>query len=190
MALRISSRAWRLTTYGIVGAGAAFLLASVILTSYINTISPDGILIHHSAVPPIPGKEIDAELLDGIFRNRGYNDFYWGQIYHIAYHYVITPDGAVLKTRPEHLRAPEPAQHNSYIGICLIGNFSSADNPDGTRGLTSPTNAQMNSLVALTHALQARYRIPTTRVKLHGEVAHTACPGDRFPASNFRARLQ
>src|SRR5437016_681095 len=109
------------------------LIASILafsVPSFVNTIGPGGIIIHHSAVPPFPdGRPIDAKLIDEIHRERGYNAFYWGRFYHIGYHYVILPDGTVQQGRPEHCRGAHAQGYNSYIGICLVGDFSSKDNP-------------------------------------------------------------
>ncbi len=165
------------------------LLAAVVglcVVSYHNTISPRGIIIHHSAVPPRPGEVQDARLLEGIHARRGYGIFYWGRIYHIGYHYVILPDGTIQAGRPEHCQGAHARGYNTYIGVCLIGDFSSADNPRGEMGLTAPTDAQLESLAKLARELRGRYGFPPENIRRHNEVSpDTECPGDRlvFPGS-------
>jgi len=140
-------------------------------------------VVHHAAIPPLPdGRPVDAALIDEIHRARGYGAFYWGRFYHIGYHYLILPDGTVQQGRPEHCRGAHAVGYNSYIGICLVGDFSSADNPNGARGLTEPTEAQMRALIELCRNLQEKYQIPASSVVRHSDVnPNTACPGDRLP---------
>jgi hypothetical protein len=171
---------------------ALALGAAVFVTESIgNTITPTGIVIHHSAVPPPPnGRPVDARLLDEIHRARGYGAFYWGRFYHIGYHYVILPDGTIEHGRPERCLGSHARGYNSYIGICLVGDFSSRSNPHGERGPTEPSEAQMRALVGLIDDLSKRYRIPLDRVVQHKDVTSTTeCPGDRFPFGAFLNRL-
>src|SRR5437879_1331828 len=84
-----------------------FLLATLVIVwaiSASNTITPQGIVIHHSSVMPkvIPlgphasGRTpADPEAWDELHRIRGFNVFYWGHFYHLGYHYMIFPDGTV-----------------------------------------------------------------------------------------------
>jgi N-acetyl-anhydromuramyl-L-alanine amidase AmpD len=69
------------------------------------------------------------------------------------------------------------------IGICLVGNFNK----------TSPTSRQMQALVKLVRFLQARYKIPTSRIYGHGTTPGarvTDCPGKRFPMSTLKSMLE
>jgi N-acetylmuramoyl-L-alanine amidase len=160
--------------------------------SFVNTIRPAGIVIHHSAIRLLPdGRTIDAKLIDEIHRERGYGAFYWGHIYHIGYHYIILPDGTVQQGRPEHCEGAHTAGYNSFIGICLVGDFSSADNPNGERGPTDPTKAQMRSLTELCRNLRQKYQFPLTAVVRHSDVnPNTVCPGERFPLEALLKTLQ
>jgi hypothetical protein len=166
--------------------------AGVGVVSYRNTITPSGIVIHHSALPPLlNGVSPNARLIDEIHRRRGFNIFYWGRFYHIGYHYIILPDGTVQQGRPEHCQGAHTVGYNSYIGICLIGNFSTGDNPNGERGPLEPTAAQMRALIDLTARLRARYAIPLDNVIRHHDVnPDTECPGDRFPFAQFVEQLR
>jgi N-acetylmuramoyl-L-alanine amidase len=157
-----------------------------------NSSRPAGIIIHHAAIPPRPdGRPIDAKLIDEIHSARGYSAFYWGHFYHIGYHYLILPDGTVQPGRPEHCKGAHAPGYNSYIGICLVGDFSSKDNPNGERGLTKPTEAQMQALIELSRNLRQKYQIPANAVLRHHDVSpNTECPGDRFPFETFMKSIQ
>ena len=164
--------------------------AVVSFVSYRNTITPRGIVIHHSAVTTTSdGRPLDVPALAEYHRQRGFGAFYWGRTYHVGYHYIIFPDGRIEPGRPERCQGAHTAGHNSDLGICLIGNFSPTDNPAGERGLAAPTDAQMAALAELCRRLQARYDIPPGNVRRHRDVmSGTECPGDRFPFEKFTSQ--
>ena len=109
----------------------------------------------------------------------------------MAYHFVIgngrgSTDGVieagsrwVLQQQGGHLHSLE--RNEESLGICLVGNFN----------IKSPTPRQMESLVALTRYLQARFSIPRGRVIGHRDSRgeRTECPGRNFSMSAFRRRL-
>src|SRR5437660_10705392 len=84
------------------------LLATVVIVWAIsdsNTITPQGIVIHHSSVMPtvIPlgphasGRTpADTESWDDLHRITGSTGFYCGPCHHLGYHYMIFPDGTVM----------------------------------------------------------------------------------------------
>ena len=175
-----------------VPAIAVLVLVTLFFTlSYLNSITPAGIIIHHSAiVSGLDGVSIDAAAIDRTHKRRGFEIFYWGRFYHIGYHYVILPDGTLQKGRPELLQGAHAEGYNSYIGICLIGNFSSADNPLGRRGLSAPTEQQIATLVELTRKLQQKYGFSQQQVLRHSDVnPKSECPGNQFPFEDFRERI-
>jgi N-acetylmuramoyl-L-alanine amidase len=180
----------RILLYGPAIAVVA-LVTPFFTVSYLNSITPAGIIIHHSAVAPrLDGTPVDATMIDRSHKRRGYEIFYWGKLYHIGYHYVILPDGTVQQGRPELLQGSHTKGYNSYIGICLIGNFSSADNADGKRGLSAPTESQINGLIELSRSLQKRYGFSRMQILRHSDVnPKSDCPGDRFPFGEFQKRL-
>src|SRR5215207_5216822 len=144
----------RILLYGLPIA-VVTLVTLFFAISYLNSITPAGIIIHHSAIaPPLDGTPVDAATIDRIHKRRGYEIFYWGRVYHIGYHYVILPDGTVQQGRPEHCEGAHTLGHNTYLGICLIGDFSTTHNPDGERGLRRPTAAQMRALLELSGRLR------------------------------------
>lgn len=169
----------------------ALYCGAVAVASYLNTIAPQGIIIHHSAIPfPDDRDFLDVNVIDAIHRKRGYSIFYWQRRYHIGYHYLILPNGAVMPGRPERCKGAHALGFNSYIGICLVGNFSSLYKESNNCGPDTPTNPQIEALVSLCSDLSRRHQFSITNVKLHRDVsAKTECPGDKFPAETFLSRL-
>ena len=164
------------------------LIAAIVLSCH-NSITPVGIIIHHSALPTRRNQPADANLLDEIHRVRGYSAFYWGKTYHIGYHYVILPDGTVERGRPEHCRGAHAQGYNSYIGICLVGNFSEASGP-GPDEVLEPTPAQLNALESLCEQLQDKYHFSNENILRHSDVnSKTECPGARLPFQKLIKRL-
>lgn len=166
---------------------------------YRNVISdwlqqkPPGIIIHHSASPQrVDGHIIDAKALDRWHARRGFLMWYKGNAYHIGYHFVVLPDGRVQAGRPVGCRGAHThgkSIYNRHIGICLVGNFSSQENPHGEQGPVRPTRAQMSALTDLCERLMDEYRIDPARVKRHRDFNQTACPGDRFPYDRLMTEL-
>lgn len=161
------------------------------VTAYFNSITPIGIIVHHSstltAAQPLPRGVGDV---DQFHAQRGFDILCEGQRYHVAYHYLILPDGRIQAGRPERCEGAHSSGYNSYLGISMVGDFSSHENPRGQRGNTRPTKQQMAALVSLSRRLMARYHIPVNRVLRHSDVARTECPGDRFPFRLYLSELQ
>ena len=69
------------------------------------------------------------------------------------------------------------------IGICLVGDFTKS----------VPTYRQMDSLAKLVRFLQARYKIPKSRIYGHrttpGYNNGTKCPGKYFPMAKLKKML-
>jgi N-acetylmuramoyl-L-alanine amidase len=183
-----------LSTRTVIGFLAALIVVALQIfvwaVSASNTIQPVGIIIHHSGlIPPIVHLgamtrnrlPMDLESWDAFHQRRGFRAFYWGRFYHIGYHYGIFPDGRVEQGRPEHCIGSHAHGFNNYIGIAVIGDFSSKDNPKGEKSPTLPTQEQVQALVELCRRLQSRYGIPIDHILRHQDVARTECPGDRFP---------
>ena len=150
--------------------------------SFFNTIIPTGIVLHHTAVIPgqdtVPQKEKD---IDEYHRERGFEILCSGRVYHVAYHYLVMSNGTVKAGRPERCEGAHATGYNSYLGISVVGDFSSEDNPSGDKGPIRPSARQMASLARLCRRLRRRYEISLRRIVRHSDVANTQCPGDRFP---------
>jgi N-acetylmuramoyl-L-alanine amidase len=164
-------------------------LSSVV--SFFNTITATGIVIHHTAVIPgentAPRSEHD---IDEYHQARGFEILCFGRVYHVAYHYLIMPDGKVKPGRPERCEGAHAKGYNSYLGISVVGDFSSEDNPTGKKGPTRPTAKQIASLIQLCRRLKDRYNIPLQRIVRHSDISSTRCPGDRFPFRSVLDQLQ
>lgn len=165
-------------------------LSSVV--SFFNTIMPTGIVIHHTAIIPgenaLPRNERDV---DKFHQARGFEiTCSAGHIYHVAYHYLILRNGHVQAGRPERCEGAHAEGYNSYLGIAVVGDFSSEDNPTGQKGPTKPSEKQMDSLVRLCLRLMDRYNIPLQHIVRHSDISSTKCPGDRFPFTSFLRQLQ
>ena len=164
-------------------------LSSVV--SFFNTITPTGIVIHHTALLPgkttVPRKKRE---IDKYHQQRGFEILCFGHVYHVAYHYLIMPDGKVKTGRPERCEGAHATGYNSYLGISLVGDFSSQDNPTGKKGPTTPSPKQIASLVQLCQRLQDRYHIPLQHIIRHSDISSTRCPGDRFPFRSVLDQLE
>ena len=159
--------------------------------SFFNMITPLGIIIHHSATLPGTSRVPTSEReVDQFHRSRGFAVACNGRIYHVAYQYFILPNGRIDPGRPENCQGAHAREYNAYLGISLAGDFSSADNPHGRKGLQRPTAAQMHAVEDLSRKIMERYHIPIERVLRHSDVSKTHCPGDRFPFSDFKERLK
>jgi lipid-binding SYLF domain-containing protein len=161
------------------------------LISFFNAITPTGIIIHHSGVIPTTKQMPTSEAeVDHFHEERGFETICFGQIYHVAYHFLILPDGKIQAGRPERCQGAHAPGYNSYLGISLVGDFSSIDNPRGAKGIKRPTAMQMKSLLVLSRRLRWQYDIPLQRILRHSDVTATLCPGDRFPFTALLQRLE
>ena len=160
------------------------------LRSFVNTIVPTGIVIHHTAL--IASEELPkgAKDVDEYHQQRGFEIYCFGQVYHIAYHYLILPNGTIKHGRPERCEGAHARGYNSYLGISVIGDFSSRDNPTGKKGPERPTPKQLQAVVELCRMLRQTYKIPLQHVVRHSDIASTDCPGDQFPFNQVLRRLE
>ena len=145
---------------------------------------PEGIILHDSDTPAsFHGAPFNAAMLEKIHAqdHPGWATEFEGKTYHIAYHYIILPNGRVEQGRPEHCIGTHARKFNHWLGICLIGAFSTSRHTFPMR----PTPPQMTSLVNLCVDIMNRYHIPLDRVKRHRDVNDTYCPGDRIPFETF-----
>jgi N-acetylmuramoyl-L-alanine amidase len=142
----------------------------------------EGIVVHHAAIA-----KGNAATIDRLHKQRGWEG--------LGYDFVISngiggPDGATevgwrWKEQREGAHTRVTGDYTNYwnertIGICLIGNFEN----------TKPTDAQYESLAKLVKFLQARYSIPTSKIKGHGDVDATRCPGRNFSMWKLKTLLK
>lgn len=169
-----------------------------------------GIAVHHSATAdhttgvPIGNAH---SFFDYHVNTRG-----WA---HGGYNYVITGDGTIeyaLDEKiaayhagfkdPDNTLALEYGQYwnNHYLAICLSGWFADNRSYRDANGYvhpipndyTVPTEAQLESLLALIQHLRQKYGIPVEKVQAHRELLgnSTACPGQNLNPVDLRAKLR
>src|SRR5436309_1286206 len=144
------------------------------LTSFFNTIIPTGIVVHHTAVLPDEGAPPRNEKeVDKYHATKGFEINCFGHVYHIAYHYLILTSGRIQKGRPERCEGAHAKNYNSYLGISVVGDFDSRDNPKCEKGPTQPNLKQMAALVRICRQLMLRYHIPVSRVRRHRVASHS-----------------
>jgi hypothetical protein len=161
------------------------------VTSFFNTIMPSGIVIHHTAVLPdqdVPPR--NERQIDKYHATRGFEIICFGHVYHVAYHYLILTNGRIQTGRPDRCEGAHAKGYNSYVGISVVGDFDSRDNPKGEKGPEKPNEKQIASLVRLCQRLIVRYHIRVDHIVRHSDTAATKCPGDRFPFSALLKQLQ
>ncbi|MFH5802990.1 N-acetylmuramoyl-L-alanine amidase [Alienimonas sp. DA493] len=128
------------------------------------------IVVHHTAT--------EAGSVEAIHRaHRRRRDAAGNPWRGIGYHFLIgngdgMSDGAVEPTfrwrdQLAGAHAGRRAENERGVGVCLVGDFESAD----------PTPAQRNAARRLIAFLRDRYDIPADRVLPHDAVSATACPG-------------
>jgi hypothetical protein len=169
-----------------------------------------GIAVHHSATAD---RTTGAPLGNAhSFFDYHVNQRGWA---HGGYNYVITADGAIEYALDEKIAAyhagfadPDNSEgleqgqywNNHYLAVCLAGWFSQnrtyRDNAGHTQPIpnnyTSPTAAQMQSLLALLQQLRHKYEVPIENVRGHRELPGnvTTCPGLTLDPGQIRAALR
>lgn len=141
----------------------------------VESMKHEYIIIHHSAT-----SQGGVESFRRSHKAKGWRD--------VGYHYVIgngtqSGDGEIEKGRSENevgAHCPEQNMNSRSIGICLVGNFQEQ----------KPTAKQMQSLEKLCRELMQKYCIPYDRVKGHGEIMTTNCPGKNFSMEELRNILK
>lgn len=132
------------------------------------------VTVHHDALTPFIATDAASaqariELIRVSHRNKGWAD--------IGYHFVIDRSGRIYEARPLAWQGAHVKDRNEgNIGILCLGNFE----------VQSPSEQQLNALVAHVKTLRQRYRIQTRNVLTHREWpgAQTLCPG-----TNLQARM-
>jgi hypothetical protein len=153
---------------------------------------PKGIVIHHSASRMFEGdRPIGVEDVSRWHARRSLGKIFRGKVYHVGYHFIIRADGKIERGLPENCWGSHATRGNDCLGICLIGDFSSRDNPRGKKGPLTPTRLQMDALVSLCRSLLDKYHLPVSSIRTHRQVdGDTECPGDCFPFSALLAELR
>ena len=121
----------------------------------------DMIVIHHTA----SASDITVDDIHQMHLNNGWSG--------IGYHLVIYPDGTIHQGRPIEMIGAHCEGFNARsIGVNVTGNFEEIQ----------PTQAQVDSLVALLSDLMHDYNVPPEQVTGHNAWNATACPGRNLDA--------
>ena len=129
----------------------------------------DKIIIHHTVTPKTQTVEKTIASIDRNHAERLHPKA--GKMGHIAYHYLVFPNGRVVMTRPEDevgYHASDLAVNNTSIGIALVGNYD-VDTVD------APLRFGLRDIVK---AIKSRYYIK--EVSGHRKYAKKSCPGKKF----------
>ncbi|MEN8163962.1 MAG: N-acetylmuramoyl-L-alanine amidase, partial [Acidobacteriota bacterium] len=124
---------------------------------------------HHTA-----GMRIQT-LDEGMAEMRFIQDFHQnGQGWQdIGYHYCIDDAGRIYEGVPPDFRGTHTGGNNTgNIGISLFGNYDVAGE--------HPTQASLDSLVAMWSWLAWEYEVNPDRLYGHRDYTSTACPGENF----------
>ena len=168
-----------------------------------------GIAVHHSATVD---RQTGAPSGDAFsYFNYHVNTLGWA---HGGYNYVITGDGTIQYALDEKIAAyhagfrdPDNSEgleygqfwNNHYLAICMSGWFSNNRtyrDQTGTHTIpnnhTHPSQAQLDSLLALVRHLRDKYSVVIEHVRGHRELLgnSTQCPGLNLDPADLRARLQ
>ena len=136
-------------------------------------IAWEEIIFHHSA-----GK--DGEILDAARIRKQHTTTPPGggpPWLDIGYHFVVERAGIYLEPevivgRPLNMAGAHCPGHNlTAIGICFVGDFSSAPPPPALLAVAAKR---------IVRPLMEQFEIPRTRLHLHREFRATECPGAMF----------
>ena len=122
-------------------------------------------ILHHSATSPAvtPWRIAEYQTLQAQKPRPG-----------IAYHYCVTDAGIIYQTQPLTVISQHAGQFSAdSVGICLIGNFTSAP----------PPTAQLNASAALIAHIATQLNLPANDKTIFGysDLATTGSPGATWP---------
>ncbi len=129
-------------------------------------------VIHHTA-----SERGSASSIDQAHRARGWDA--------IGYHVVISKDGTIEYGedygRPVSKQGAHCKGKNvGSIGIAMIGNFE----------ITSPTQAQLDSLYQVLNTIKDKYHLTRDKFYGHRELKATLCPGKNINIKEIRENLK
>jgi hypothetical protein len=119
------------------------------------------IIIHHTATPATVSVQ---RIADFQVRNR--------DLPGIAYHFCVTGQGEAFQTQYLETVADHAGQHSAdSVGICLIGNFTSAP----------PPRVQQDTAAVLLAQLALHLGLSVDQITGYSEVVSTGSPGATWP---------
>ncbi len=95
----------------------------------------------------------------------------------IPYHYYIDANGQLGEGREVLFRGDSNTRYdlNGHIQVVMEGQFDSE----------MPSAAQLERLTAVLIALQSRWQIPKSAIRVHNDLAPTTCPGKNLKAAVY-----
>lgn len=152
----------------------------------------DGLTVHHTASGHAQGgRPVDVEVIAGWHRSKGLGHGYTDERA-CAYHYVVLPDGEVQAGRPlaeANSGSRSLADRTRSLAVVLVGDFE----PEHNRGRfrpDEPTPRQLESLRGIALWACGEYGFGPERVRGHGEVSPSDCPGERMDMEGLRRSLK
>lgn len=142
--------------------------------------TPSALTIHHSGTPMRP-ERAPAETLRALYSFSTRRDTLgdgtikepWPDI---PYHFYVSPNGAILEARDVAFEGDTNTRYDlsDQVLVVVEGNFE----------VETPTDAQMESLLALSEALAHQWGFGAASVAGHRDHApgQTVCPGDALEA--------
>ena len=119
------------------------------------------IIIHHTATPANVSVE---RIADYQVKNRGLPG--------ITYHYCISDQGVIYQTQPLDVISSHAGNYSAdSVGVCLIGNFTSA----------APPQPQLDATAALLAQLARQLNIPVDQIVGYSDLVTTGSPGATWP---------
>ncbi len=118
----------------------------------------DEIIIHCSATKE--GVHYSITQIDAAHKARKFSSYIDenGKTRYIGYHYVILPDGTIVKCRPESKIGCHTSGHNTRsIGVCYMGGLDARDT-DGHMIKDTRTPQQKASLIQIIKDIKTRHR--------------------------------
>lgn len=136
------------------------------------------VVVHHSASHDTAG--LDTEGIDRFHsEDRGWRD--------IGYHFLVERVGTyytAVAGRPlTWAGAHEPKANRTGIGVCFVGNFSTADLPG------EQIEAGARLIAGILTLLGVGAGEVAEKIKPHRHYKPTECPGTRFPLDDLVARV-
>jgi N-acetylmuramoyl-L-alanine amidase len=119
------------------------------------------VVIHHSA----SDLNTTVEQINQWHKDRGFPESSLG--YYIGYHFIITADGKITRTRGDWEIGCHCVPNENKVGVCLTGNFNNY----------SPTKEQLDSLGDLLGSLKLVFYIDDNSILPHKYFKATECPG-------------
>ena len=94
---------------------------------------------------------------------------------------LISSDRWKDQSKGAYCGGPDAQQFNQHaIGVCMIGDFDRA----------APTEAQMQTLMNLTRALQNKFAVPADRIWVQTGGRTDSSTGKLFPIASFQRQLR